>query len=486
MGEYRGFKELFSIPCLYRKNFQYILPLLDDAIPRQTFLPRSIRLAKDNNCKLIILFDAEDDWNELMKTEDNSNLNLGDVTLDINLKSEQTDNSGHTILTWVSIPNTTLNNISVQDYHDNDKEDKVEKQEDEKEGEDDVISGLPQNDEYLLALLRFDGWKSHDNDGVPNIEAIRGFLSTYSIVESQLRIAASGDYDVNILLFDIGARYHNNSRLWGIGARTGTFIMIDSLSNSFKKDTDKLIEESNNHINEHLEIEQEKEQEIMKETEPEVKQKLQNEQKVNENDRLEVINITERAVEATSEYVSHLAESRARSNERLARRLAQRRQSQNQDQVEDKHLNQHDEKIKDDDDDDDDGDGECNLDYLKPDYKSIESKSESISLSMVPNVTAEQLQSHDLPLVPPSSSSYESKIDMMSQPPPVPSFDNFYHNKNNNENDKEEEQYNEDFGSDNMDIVIQQHLMYMLKHCESIRPNEKQLRFIKTILTEQS
>ena len=486
MNEYKCFKELLSIPCLYRNNFQYILPLIDDTIPRQTFLPRSIKLAKDNHCKLIILFDAEDDWNELMKTEDNSNMNLGDVTLDINLKSEQIDNSGHTILTWLSIPSTSLNNIHELDNNNNNNR---------KEEEGDVIPGLPQNDEYLMALLRFDAWKSHDNDGIPSIEAIRGFLSSYSIVESQLRMAASGDYDVNIMLIDIGARYHKDTRLWGIGNRTGTFIMIDALLNSLKININTKIEEKEDEDDKKKEQdkkEQEQKQKQKQQEEPVIIQEP--EQKRNEMDRLEVISITERAVEATSEYVFHLAESRARSNERLARRLAQRRQTQTQ------HHNQVDKKDVDIDDDD-----ECSLDDLEPDFKSVESESKSISQPMVSDVDADQLNQNDLPLLPPlppissssssssslSSSSFESKADTIIQPPPVPSFNNANNNSNNNnksekkdENEKEEREYAEDFGSDNMDIAMQYHLTHMLKHCESTRPTEKQLRFIKIIVSE--
>ena len=216
------------LPCPNRENVQYVLPLFDESLPRESFLPRCIRLAKSNYCKCIILFDGINDWDELLLSADKSQLTLGDVHLDINLKSEQRDSSGHTVLTWLSIPDTLINTIDENNNDDNNPN----------TTEEDIPSFPAGQNDYLLALIRYDDWNNNSKN-IPTNESFEGFYTFYQKVMNQLMIAACDEYDVNILICDIGARSNQANHLWGIGPRSGSLILLDIASADYNKYTKK-------------------------------------------------------------------------------------------------------------------------------------------------------------------------------------------------------------------------------------------------------
>ena len=96
-------------------EFQFILPIWTETQPKFSFLPKLLKLAVKSNSRLIILFDCLDDWSEeFYKTK--ADLTVGDVSLDVSIQAEITDDSGSVVLSWLvtgdgSTPGKTVSEL---------------------------------------------------------------------------------------------------------------------------------------------------------------------------------------------------------------------------------------------------------------------------------------------------------------------------------------------------------------------------------------
>jgi len=206
------------------KNFTYHLPLFSEKLPRIAFIPKCLRMARKHRIKLIVLFDSEEDWSRLESSMDSEGLTIGDVSMDVSLKSETRDPSGRSTLTWLSIPEELEEDEEDEEDEDEDKDEDEDDEEDAGPGASTMIPEKSQ--EYFVAILRFDDWSI---DGYPPEESFEGFMSLYQQCCDQIACAADSSESVHLMLADIGARLPLRQDLWGPGPRATMFAAIDAV-----------------------------------------------------------------------------------------------------------------------------------------------------------------------------------------------------------------------------------------------------------------
>ena len=209
-GSYRCNNSTYVAPdCIFEldspnSNIVYHCITFKDTQPKISFIPRVLKLARRLGCKLTVLLDHSEDWDDLERTADAGNLVLEDVTLNVTIKAEKVDPTKHSVLTWL----------------------------------------LSEEGDYMQALLRLDAWR---NDGcAPDGDVFEGFMDLYDLTVLEIDTAALKGSKVNVLLIDVGARIPQPARnkvegdasviasegnmevgVWGVGPRTATFLLVD-------------------------------------------------------------------------------------------------------------------------------------------------------------------------------------------------------------------------------------------------------------------
>ena len=81
----------------------YNLVSFSEAQPKISFIPRLLKIARQMRCKLTVMFDHKDDWDELELTSVTDSLTVGDVHVDVSIKAEAVSPDQHSVLTWLMV-----------------------------------------------------------------------------------------------------------------------------------------------------------------------------------------------------------------------------------------------------------------------------------------------------------------------------------------------------------------------------------------------
>jgi hypothetical protein len=88
-------------PSASRKTFK--IPLWKKEQEKTCFLPDIFKLARECECRLIILLDGDREWSVEGINESRKYLTLSDTTIDSSLESECSDKDGNCVLTWLRV-----------------------------------------------------------------------------------------------------------------------------------------------------------------------------------------------------------------------------------------------------------------------------------------------------------------------------------------------------------------------------------------------
>jgi hypothetical protein len=92
-------------------HHSYLMPIWSDLQPKVTFLPDLFRMAVLAECHFIILIDGDHLWPSESFEKD---LQISDVSIDITVQSELSDESGDIVLSWLMIDSTYDTHINSE------------------------------------------------------------------------------------------------------------------------------------------------------------------------------------------------------------------------------------------------------------------------------------------------------------------------------------------------------------------------------------
>jgi len=81
----------------------YNLVSFSETLPKISFIPRLLKIARQMRCKLTVMFDHKDDWDELELTAVTDTLTVGDVHVDVSIKAEVASPDQHSVMTWLVV-----------------------------------------------------------------------------------------------------------------------------------------------------------------------------------------------------------------------------------------------------------------------------------------------------------------------------------------------------------------------------------------------
>mmetsp|Transcript_15733 Transcript_15733/g.29610 ORF Transcript_15733/g.29610 Transcript_15733/m.29610 type:complete len:601 (+) Transcript_15733:49-1851(+) len=205
-----------------RRYQTFKLPLWKQTQEKTCFLPDIFKLARQSDCRLVVLLDGDRDWAAEGTNDARKYLTLNDTTIDSSIESECSDRDGYCVLTWLRVygpgERIALDTKALSESGAGDGQVHDGKVFDAMSHEETAYGG------YRCGVLRVDtaAWPANK---APSLKVWSAFEALYNRGFSEADAAYNCS---NVLLVDVcNKNVGDDGAYWGVGGRAATVMALD-------------------------------------------------------------------------------------------------------------------------------------------------------------------------------------------------------------------------------------------------------------------